>query len=240
MGGNCKLTKRQYFLFVVLELNFWAHDNLANCASIDDDTCSRHSSVNSDASTVILEDSHIENMQSAKDCFSLAVRRNPGDGELRALAEFAANNSGIINRINKHAREDARKLANLEGKIRRLQIREQVLKTREEVLNSRQHDLDNENARLKQVEEKYMADQARRSEEIEVCRDDVAEWQNNAHYTMRVLESKVKNRDEVIKDLKARYEASLEVNRLKAELNSCRDSADDGEDKKPLAKKPKK
>lgn len=90
---------------MVLELNFWAHDNLANCASIDDDTCSRHSSVNSDASTVILEDSHIENdvdpnMQSAKDCFSLAVRRNPGDGELRALAEFAANNSGIINRIN--------------------------------------------------------------------------------------------------------------------------------------------
>ena len=85
---------------MVLELNLWAQDNLANCASIDDDTCSRHSSVNSDASTVILEDSHIENMQSAKDCFSLAVRRNPGDGELRALAEFAANNSGIINRIN--------------------------------------------------------------------------------------------------------------------------------------------
>ena len=95
-------------------------------------------------------------------------------------------------------------------------------------------------ARLKQVEEKYMAEQARRSEEIEVCRDDVAERQNNAHYTMRVLESKVKNRDEVIKDLKARYQAALEVNRLKAELNSCRDSADDGEDKKPLAKKPKK
>ena len=111
---------------------------------------------------------------------------------------------------------------------------------REQALEARQLDLDNENARLKQVEEKYMADQARRSEEIEVCRDDVAEWQNNAHYTMRVLESKVKNRDEVIKDLKARYEASLEVNRLKAELNSCRDSADDGEDKKPLAKKPKK
>ena len=152
MGGNCKLTKRQYFLFFVLERKFWAQDNLANCASIDDDTCWRQSSVNSDASTVILEDSHIENdvdpnMQSAKDCFSLAVRRNPGDGELRALAEFAANNSGIINRINKHAREDARKLVKLEDKIRRLEIREQVLKTREEVLNSRQFDLDNENAR---------------------------------------------------------------------------------------------
>ena len=75
------------------------------------------------------------------------MRRNPGGGELRALAEFAANNSGIINRINKHAREDARKLAYLEGYIRALQIREQVLKTREEVLNSRQLDLDNENAR---------------------------------------------------------------------------------------------
>ena len=218
---------------------------------------SRQSSVNSDATTVILEDSHIENdvdpnMQSAKDCFSLAVRRDPGDGEVMALAEFAANNSGIINRINKHARED-------EAKIRRLQIREQVLKTNVEVMNSRQLDIDNENARLKhengrlkQIETKYQADQARRSEEIEVCRDDVAERQNNAHYTIRVLESKVKNRDEMIKDLKARYEASLEVNRLKEEPSSCRCSAaaprkpraiilaDGGEDEKPLAKKAKK
>ena len=220
----------------------FSRDNVANCTSIDDDSCSGLS----DASTVILDspldrgfdlENNVEdNMQTAVSCFKVAVRRDPGPGELRALAEFAAYNSGIIDKVTKHARIDAFKLTKANSKIRALELRNQVLETREQVLEGRTFELEVENARLKQTEARYEADLAKRSEEVEVCRDDFSEREKEAAYTIRILDQKVNNRNEIIAELRKIEKESLakdaritqlvdQLKRMTGERNSWRASA---------------